>query len=315
MKRFYLLTAFLLTLILVGGPDLLSSRTAGAYQVVHGWPILPDGFALGQVTGVEVDSHDKVFVFHRGARPILCFEGSTGKLLASWGEGMFGSAHGLTVDHEDNVWVTDARRHQVLKFSNDGKLLQTLGAQDVPGLDGKHFNKPTDVAVAPNGDIYVADGYGNSRIAKFDAGGKFLLDWGSPGDQPGQFQEPHGMTLDDEGRVYIADRGNSRVQVFTSEGKHLRQWKSAELGRPWGIAFSRDRFLYVADGGDLRPQPPDRGRVLRLDLDGRILEEWGSFGSYDGQFYWAHDVAVGADGDVYVTDVNVGMRVQKFERR
>jgi DNA-binding beta-propeller fold protein YncE len=228
---------------------------------------------------------------------------------------MFGSAHGLTVDHDDNVWVTDARRHQVIKFSNDGKLLLTLGAQDVPGLDGKHFNRPTDVAVAPNGEIYVADGYGNSRVAKFDSTGTFLLDWGAQGDQPGQFREPHGITLDDEGRVYVADRGNARVQVFTSGGKYVRQWKSAELGRPWGIAFSRDRFLYVADGGDLRPQPPDRGRVLRLDLDGRILEEWGSFGSYDGQFYWAHDVAVGGDGDVYVTDVNVGMRVQKFERR
>ncbi|MBI3694770.1 MAG: hypothetical protein HY238_08025 [Acidobacteria bacterium] len=289
-------------------------RASAAYQVVHGWPQLPDGFALGQVSGVDVDSHNHVWVFHRGERPILCFDGETGKILASWGDGMFVTAHGLNVDSRDNVWVTDVGRHQVFKFSHGGELLMTLGAKGVPGLDGTHFNRPTDVVVSPSGEFYVSDGYGNSRVAKFSADGKFLLDWGSKGDQPGQFDTPHGIALDAQGRVYVADRANGRVQVFDGSGKFLALWKSAELGRPWGMTV-RDGFLWVVDGGDMNPKPPERGRVLKLTPEGKILEQFGSFGSYDGQFYWAHDVAAGRNGDVYVTDVHLGMRVQKFVKK
>lgn len=301
--------------LLILGSLLAATVLSGAYQVVHGWPQLPEGFAFGHVSGVDVDSHNHVWVFHRGDRPILCFDGDTGKILASWGDGMFTTAHGLAVDHRDNVWVTDVGNHQVFKFSHNGELMLTLGAKGVPGLDGTHFNRPTDVAVAPSGEFYVADGYGNSRVAKFSADGKFLLDWGSKGDQPGQFDTPHGIALDQQGRVYVADRTNSRIQVFDANGKFLTLWKSPDLGRPWGLAVGRDGFLYVADGGDLKPKPPDRGRVLKLDLQGKILEQFGSFGSYDGQFYWAHDVGVGRNGDVYVVDVHLGMRVQRFVRK
>ena len=284
----------------------------GSYQVVHGWPQLPEGFALGHVTGVEVDSHNHVFVFHRGDRPILCFEGDTGKIVASWGDGLFVRAHGLTVDAQDNVWVTDIKHHQVFKFSHDGKLLLTLGAQGVPGLDGKHLNAPTDVTVTPSGEFYVSDGYGNSRVAKFSAEGNFLFDWGHKGDTPGEFDTPHGIAIDPQGRLYVADRANSRIQVFDGKGKFLHEWKSAELGRPWGLTIGLDGYLYVVDGGDMHPKPPDRGRLLKLDLQGNILETWASFGSYDGQLYWGHDVGVGKDGAVYATDVHLGMRVQKF---
>jgi peptidylamidoglycolate lyase len=315
MRRASILFAFVLLVVLAGGPDLFSTRANGTFQVVHGWPTLPDGFALGQTTGLEVDSKNRVLVFHRGASPIMAFDGPSGKLLASWGDGMFGSAHGLTVDHEDNVWVTDGKDHQVFKFSSAGKLLMTLGAKGVPGLDGTHFNRPTDVLVAPNGDIYVTDGYGNRRVAQFNSAGKFIRDWGSEGDQPGQFNNPHGLAMDKDGKLYVADRENSRIQIFTSEGKFLDLWKSKELGRPWGLDIADDGFLYVADGGDLQPDPPNRNRAMRLDLTGKIHEVWGSFGSADGQFYWAHDIAVGSDGAVYVCDVNVGMRAQKFVRR
>ena len=299
---------------------LLLSATAtlpltGAYQVVHGWPQLPDGFALGQVSGVGVDSHNHVWVFHRGDRPILCFDGDSGRILASWGDGMFTTPHGLSVDHRDNVWVTDVGNHQVFKFSHGGELLMTVGAKGVPGLDGTHFNRPTDVVVAPGGEFYVSDGYGNSRVAKFGPDGKFLMDWGSKGDQPGQFDLPHGIALDQQGRIYVADRSNNRVQVFDGNGKFLTLWKGPELGRPWGLTVGHDGYLYVVDGGDLKPKPPDRGRIVKLDLQGKILEQFGSFGSYDGQFYWAHDVAVARSGEVYVSDVHLGMRVQKFVRK
>ncbi len=298
---------------------------AEPYTVVHGWPVLPEGYVLGQVSGVGVDSHNHVFVFHRAEQSwaqdkshaissptILMFEGASGKLLASWGENRFLEPHGLRVDRDDNVWLTDRALQQVFKYSHDGRLLMTLGTERAAGLDGAHFNKPTDVAFGADGSIYVSDGYGNNRIAKFSADGKFLLDWGRKGQGPGEFDLPHNVAVDAQGLVYVADRSNSRIQVFDANGKFLRMWKSDELGRPWGLAIGPDNMLYVVDGGDLKPAPPDRGRLLKLDLQGKILAKWSRFGNYDGQIYWGHDLAVGKDGAVYVGDVYHGMRVQKF---
>ncbi len=285
--------------------------SASHYQVVHGWPELPEGFAFGEVSGIGVDSHNHVFVFHRGEHPVMCFDGATGKLLSFWGDGQFARPHGLTVGAHDNLWLTDVRHHQVYKFSHDGKLLMTVGVKDVSGLDGEHFNQPTDVAVMPSGDFYVSDGYGNSRVAKFSADGKFVFDWGRKGDQLGEFNLPHGIAVDAQGRVYVADRSNARVQVFEAGGKFLGQWKSPELGRPWDVAIGPDGSFFVMDGGDMKPAPPDRGRVLKLDPEGRVLETLGSFGRYDGQICWGHQVAVAKNGDVYVCDIK-GMRAQKF---
>ncbi len=304
------------------------SEPTEPYAVVHGWPVLPEGFVLGQVSGVSVDSHNHVFVFHRAENSwaadkshpipspaILCFDGATGKLLSSWGENRFLEPHGLRIDRSDNIWVTDRGLHQVFKFSQDGKLLMTLGVERVPGLDGAHFNKPTDVAFGTDGSVYVSDGYGNSRVAKFSAEGKFLLDWGHKGQGPGEFDLPHNVAVDAQGRVYVADRMNVRIQIFDANGKFLNMWKSDELGRPWGLAIGPDGLLYMVDGGDLKPGPPDRGRVLKLDLNGKILAKWSRFGNYDGQIYWGHDIALGKDGAVYVGDVYHGMRVQKFVPR
>lgn len=309
ITKFFLLTwlAFLL-------PTIQAENTSSSYQVVHEWPRLPNGFALGEVSGVGVDSHDHVFIFHRGDQPILCFDEETGEILASWGDGLFERAHGLTTDHQDNIWVTDTKTHQVSKFSHDGELLLNLGSKGVPGLDGNHFNQPTDVAVSVDGDVFVADGYGNNRIAKFSAEGKFLLDWGHKGDASGQFHTPHGITLDLENRVYVADRTNARIQVFDEDGNFLYQFKNNRLGRPWGLEVGGNGYLYVVDGGDLNPKPPDRGRLLKLDTSGKILRTWSSFGSDNGQIYWGHDVAVSKTGNVYVTDIR-GMRVQKFTVR
>ncbi len=306
------LKMMVMIILLVASWRPVLGQGTGSYQVVHGWPELPDGFAFGEVSGVGVDSHNHVFVFHRGDHPIMCFEGATGKVITSWGDGMFARAHQLTVDDKDNIWVTDVGHHQVFKFGHNGELLMTLGVKDVPGLDGTHFNKPTDVAVTPTGDFYVSDGYGNSRVAKFSADGKFLFDWGKKGNAPGEFDLPHGISLDAQGRVYVADRSNRRVQIFDANGKFLAQWKSPQLGRPWDVFVAQDGYVYVMDGGDMNPKPPDRGRVIKLDQQGNIVDQFGSFGSYDGQFYWGHAVAVARNGDVYAGDVNVGMRAQKF---
>jgi peptidylamidoglycolate lyase len=305
-----------------------TSPTNEPYSVVHGWPQLPDGFVLGQVSGVAVDSHNHVFVFHRAenswsadkthviaSATVLCFDGSSGKLLFSWGQNRFVEPHGLRVDHEDNVWLTDRALQEVFKFSHDGKLLLAIGTERTPGVDATHFNLPADIAFASDGSIYVADGYGNNRIAKFSADGKFQQDWGRKGSADGEFDLPHSVAVDAQGLVYVADRNNARIQVFDANGKFLKAWKSSELGRPWSLTVGPDNLLYVVDGGDLKPNPPDRGQLLKLDLSGKVLAKWSRFGNYDGQIYWGHDVAVGKDGAVYVGDVYHGMRVQKFVAR
>jgi len=308
--------------------DAQQTAAQEPYAVVHGWPELPAGFVLGQVSGVAVDSHNHVFVFHRAenswatdkthviASPtILCFDGASGKLLSSWGQNRFVEPHGLRVDRHDNVWVTDRALQQVLEFSHDGKLLLTIGTERTAGVDATHFNLPADIAFGADGSFYVADGYGNNRVAKFSPDGKFLLDWGKKGTEPGEFNLPHSVAVDAQGLVYVADRSNARIQVFDGNGKFLKLWKSDELGRPWSLTIGPDNLLYVVDGGDLKPAPPDRGQILKLDLTGKILAKWGRFGNYDGQIYWGHDLAVGKDGAVYVGDVYHGMRVQKFVPR
>ena len=290
-------------------------QAADAYGVVYGWPVLPDDFMFGPVTGVGVDSQNRVWVAHRAPNPIMAFEGATGKLVSAFGDLQIKQSEGLTIDSQDNLWITDIGRHQVYKFGKDGTLLLTKGVQEKAGADATHFDGPTAVAVASNGDFYVSDGYGNSRIVKFDKDGKFLLEWGKKGSGAGEFDTPHGIAIDNQNRVYVADRGNARIQVFDAEGKFLQQWKSDELGRPWALTFAKDGTLFVVDGGDLKKEPPDRARVLKVDLQGHVVDRIGAYGKSDGQFYWPHGVAVSANGDVYVSDVELGMRVQKFVRK
>src|SRR6266481_5580248 len=170
-------------------------------------------------------SGTEVYVFHRGkkAHPLIAFD-AKGKYLRSWGKGMFGNPHGLRVDREGNVFVTDNGDHQVMKFTSDGKLLFTLGVKGKAATDNKTFNRPTDIAFGKNGDFYVSDGYGNSRVVKFSKDGKYLLDWGKRGTGPGEFNTPHSVAVDSRGTVYVSDRENNRIQIFDPNGKFLRQW-------------------------------------------------------------------------------------------
>lgn len=305
----------------------LSFRSAPSdgYRVVHGWPKLPEGRILGQATGVGVDSHDHVFVFHRADRewsdtmppaPIALptveiFDGATGEHLGRWGAGMFSMPHGLAVDGEDNIWLTDVGSHQVFKCAHDGRLLMTLGTKGVPGDDSAHFNLPTDVAVLPNGNFYVSDGYGNARVAEFSPNGGFLGEWGTKGSGPGQFNLPHGIAVDRDGNIYVADRSNARLEIFRPDRTFREEWKGDALGRPYGVSVGADSRVYVVDGGDQPASPPDRSKAHRLSPLGEIESTFGSFGNYDGQFVLGHDIAVGPDGAVYVVDA-WGKRVQKF---
>jgi peptidylamidoglycolate lyase len=282
---------------------------------------------LGQVSGVDLDSEGNVFVFHRGewawqgeepallyipTPTVLVLDGETGELVRQWGAATFVLPHGLTIDHTDHVWLTDVGLHQVFKFDLSGKLVMALGEPGVPGDDETHFNMPTDVAVAPDGSFYVSDGYRNSRIIKFSPDGRFLAEWGSQGAGPGQFDVPHSLALDGQGRLYVADRGNARLQIFDGAGQFLEEWQGSFLGRPWAVRIGPDGSIYVVDGGDQPVLLPDRARILKFDARGNLLASFGSYGREPGQFTWPHALALGPDGALYVAEVSIGMRVQKF---
>lgn len=314
--------------LLVGAVGAQTVHAVDRYEIVRGWPELPPGEILGQATGVDVDSKGNVWVFHRAGREwsepfpvepigrptVWVFDGRSGQLLKSWGTNTFVMPHGLTIDRDDNLWLTDVGRHQVFKFAPDGRQLLVLGEARVPGDDARHFDMPTDVAIAEDGSFFVSDGYGNSRVLHFAADGKLIKTWGTKGTGPGEFDLPHGIAIDDRGRVLVADRSNARVQVFEQSGRFLAQWQGTDLGRPYAAAAGQKNRVFIADGGDQPEVPPDRAGVAVVDADGQLVTRFGRFGNYDGQFRLAHDVAVARDGAVYVVDA-WGQRVQKFVPR
>ena len=222
------------------------------YRRVDNWAQLPAGMKWGQVISVDGDAGGNVWVFHRGQPPLLEFDPS-GRLLKSFGEGMFVQPHGLFIDRDGFIWVTDGRGkdgkgQQVFKFNPEGKVLMTLGTAGVAGDGPNTFNAPSDVAIAANGDIFVADGHGgetNARVVKFSKDGKFIKAWGKKGSGPGEFNIPHTIALDSQGRVFVGDRGNNRIQIFDQDGNFLEEWK--QFGRPSGIFIAKDDTIYVID--------------------------------------------------------------------
>lgn len=297
-------------------------------RVVPNWPSLPKEHVLGLCAGIGVDSRNRVFVFHRCGRPwstpfptepirqptVTIIDGPSGKLLGSWGAGIFVMPHGLTVDADDNLWLTDVALHQVFKFTAEGKRLLALGEAGRPGADQAHFNLPTDVAVLPDRSFYVSDGYKNTRVVKFTAEGKYDFEWGGKGSAPGQFNLPHGIAADSHGRVLVCDRSNSRLQVFDARGKFLDQWKGPQIGRPYGVSVDSNDHVFLVDGGDPSIPKEQRGKAVELDSSGHVIDTFGSPGAGPGQFQMGHDIAVGPDGAVYVAE-GAGARVQKFARK
>jgi sugar lactone lactonase YvrE len=249
------------------------------YQTVEGWFKMPEGRAWGSTSAVEIDPDGKsIWVAERcGANTcagsslpaVLKFDAS-GKLVTSFGAGLFVFPHGIHVDRDGNVWVTDAqgrdgKGHQVFKFSPQGKVLLTLGKAGVTGDGPDTFNMPSDVAVASNGDIFVADGHdpgSNARIVKFSKDGKFIKAWGKRGSGSGEFDTPHGLAFDSRGRLFVADRSNNRIQIFDQDGTLLAEWK--QFGRLSGIYIDRNDVLYGADSESNARRNPTGKRGIRV---------------------------------------------------
>lgn len=270
------------------------------YRLVENWVQFPDGITKwGAATGIDIDSRGTIYVFHRNeSMPIMAFD-KNGKFLRAWGQGMFTTTHFLRTDRDGNVWVTDRGAHQVFKFDREGKLLLTLGQKGVAGDNESKeaFNGVADLAVAKNGEVFIADGEStNTRVVEYSKAGKFVKYWGGAGTAPGQFNQPHSIAMDSKGRIYVADRSNNRIQIFDQKGTFIDQW--THFGTPWGLFITKKDELYVVDG------TANNCLIIARAKDGKVLDRIEGLSNPTA-------VAVDDSGAIYVAEVN-GTNVKKF---
>ena len=283
------------------------------YRVIENWAKLPDGWNLTDVASVAVDSKDRVYVFNRGAHPMVVLD-RLGNFITSWGEGLFNRAHGLHIDADDNLYCTDDGDHTVRKCSADGKVLLTIGIPNKPApfMSGEPFHRCTHTALSPKGEIYVSDGYGNACVHKYTPDGKLLKTWGEPGTDPGQFNIVHNIATDSDGWVYVADRENHRVQVFDGNGKYETQWNN--LHRPCALCRCGGKQLNfiigeLGPGMAVNRKVPNLGpRLSIVDSKGKRIARLGGEngpGLEAGKFLAPHGIAMDSKGDIYIGEVGV----------
>ncbi len=290
------------------------------YRVLPSWPTRPKGLTWGAMAGIAVSPCDQIWTFNRGPVPVQVYT-TDGALVNSWGQGQFREPHQVRIDPNGFIWLVDSGLHVAKKFTAEGKLLLTLGTPNAPGEDSTHLNRPTDVAVTPAGEIFVADGYGNNRIVHFNELGHFVGTWGSLGSASGQFSLPHSIALDSRGRLLVADRNNARVQVFDQAGEFLDEWR--DLLVPWHITISEHDEIYVCGSAPMRwtkvplpgltlGVPPKDQLIMVFTPDGRVTR-LATFpkGQGSGELDWVHSLAVDRQGNLYLGDIR-GQRAQKF---
>ncbi len=282
------------------------------YELVENWAKLPQRMELNQVTGVVVDSHDNVYISNRSKNPVMVFD-SDGNFLDTWGERLFKDAHSIFLDAEENVFCVDCLSHVVMKLSPKGRLIFTLGQRDYPSytgffggpfayVDGQKpiraggpFNLPTKAVVNSKGEIFVSDGYGNCRFHKFSKDGELIFSVGEPGSGPGQMILPHGLCVTD-GKVYVTDRVNSCVHVYTEEGKFVEDWKDAK--NPDDAYRSKDGNLYILENG----------RITVRKLDGEIIARVGAEESNQPGYLYKHSFCEAHNKDIYVAQLARGLK-------
>ena len=316
------------------------------YKAIEHWGQLPSGWEYVDVVGVATDSRDHVYVFNRGDHPMVVFD-SGGTFLTEWGAGDFVRPHGITIGPDDRIYLTDDIGHAVYEYNLKGERLKTLGPSGQPSNTGVtefdyrsmkqaagpyHF--PTNLALASDGQMFVSDGYGNARVHRFNTEGQLIQSWGEPGDGPGQFHLPHGVFLDSNNRVFVADRENNRLQIFSTDGIFQDQW--TDVVRPTNIFIDAEDNVFVSEVGKraglfpwMEPDPSETGgRVSIFDSKGNLMARWG--GGNDPvaatDFFVPHDVWLDSNGNIYIGEVtwagggNLGMvpkdcpRLRKYEK-
>jgi len=294
-------------------PALLVPQNAPAldYTAVPDPVTLPAGVTMGPPASAAFDSKGHLWVLNRGPQPVMEFD-ANGKFLRAFGEGLFTRTHGLRIDRDDNIWVTDVGAHIVVKFSPQAQVLLTLGTKGQAGDwdeagQSHHFNEPNDVITGQDGNIFVVQGHtagkGDPRVLKFDKNGNFTKSWGGRGTEPGQFTVAHGIAIDAKGLLWVTDRENQRMQIFDQDGKFVRQLKYA--GLPCGLVIG-DQYIYMVNGF--------AGQLLRLDLNGSVLAAVGKPGKGLGEFGEAHFVVASPKGEIYVSDT-VNSALHKFVKK
>lgn len=307
----------------------LTRNTVGegelTFELVTDWEQLPEGWSHGDVAGVATDSRDRVYVFNRSDHPVIVYS-PDGEFLSSWGEGIFTRPHGITI-HEDVVYCADDTDHTVRGFTLDGKLLWMLGTLNRASDTGYSpegranlasikrgagpFNRPTRLAVAPDGELYVSDGYGNARIHRFSTRRELIQSWGEPGTGPGEFNLPHSVWVHTDGRVYVCDRENDRIQIFSRSGELLETW--TDFARPGDLWIDSAGQVFVGEMAwnmdethlDGRPFVAQRSAQMSVrDLSGKLLVRWGSDDPCaPASFASPHGLCLDSKGNLYVGEV------------
>lgn len=282
-----------------------------SYEPIPDWARLPPEVELGDVAGIAVDEKDRVYLFNRGSNPAVVLN-QNGDFLSTWGQGIFENPHGASIGPDQCIYLTDNFNHTVRKFTLDGKLLLEIGTAGVSSgfMSGKPFCKCTHSAVSPSGDIFVSDGYQNACIHKFAPNGRLLKSWGTPGSGPGEFNLPHNICCDSDGWIYVADRENSRVQIFDQEGRFETQINN--MHRPSGLAITPGSCPDCIVGElasylEVNREFPNLGPFVSVfDQQSKLLSRLDATqgpGFNPGQFLSPHSIAYDSTGDLYVGDV------------
>jgi hypothetical protein len=294
------------------------------YRVERGWAKLPSGWTLREVAGVAVAPDGLVYVFNRGAHPMLVFD-RDGTLLRNWGEGVFCHPHGIDIGPDGAIYCTDDGDHTVRRMSPDGRVQLEIGVpgRPAPFMGGAPFNRCTHTALSPQGDIYVSDGYGNASIHQYAPDGRWIRSWGRPGSGPGEFNLPHNIACDADGWIHVADRENHRIQVFDGKGRYETQWNNLHRPSAFCLVGGTCPCCLVGELGpylSVNRRTPNLGpRISILDRSGKLLARLGQVedpaGVAPGQFLSPHGIAMDARGDIYVGEVGISAWPSLFPDR